>query len=62
MLTRELKQLREEVKLCEDIAIRSGIMTEKLKAVQEDAKQTRKERHKHEQHRRCGRTDRAIEP
>ena len=62
LLTRELKQLREEVKLCEDIAIRSGVMAEKLKAVQEDGKQTRKERKQHEQHRRCGRADRAIEP
>ena len=61
-MTRELKQLREEVKLCEDIAIRSGVMAEKLKAVQEDGKQTRKERKQHEQHRRCGRADRAIEP
>ena len=61
-LTRELKQLREEVKLCEDIAIRSGVLTEKLKAVQEDGKQTRKERNQHEQHRRCSRTDRSIEP
>ena len=62
LLTRELKQLREEVKLCEDIAIRSGIMTEKLKSVREDEKQTRKERNQYEQHRRCGRTDRSIEP
>lgn len=62
LLTRELKQLREEVKLCEDIAVRSGVLTEKLKAVQEDGKQNRKERNQHEQHRRCGRTDRAIEP
>lgn len=61
-LTNELKQLREEVKLCEDIAIRSGIMTEKLKAVREDEKQARKERNQHEQHRRCSRTDRSIEP
>ena len=62
LLTRELKQLREEVKLCEDIAVRSGIMTEKLKSIQEDRKQTRKERNQYEQHRRCGRTDRSIEP
>ncbi len=61
-LTGELKQLREEVKLCEDIAVRSGIMTEKLKAVHEDEKQTRKERTQHEQHRRCSGTDRSIEP
>ena len=62
LLTRELKQLREEVKLCEDIAIRSGIMTEKLITVQEDRKQTRKERNQHEQYRRCSRADRSIEP
>ena len=62
LLTSELKQLREEVKLCENIAVRSGILSEKLKAVRKGEDQTRKERSQHEQHRRCSRADRAFEP
>lgn len=61
-LTGELRQLREEVKLCDDIAARSGVMTEKLRIVRKDEILIRKERNQHEQHRRCSRANRAFEP
>lgn len=57
-LSRELKQLRWEVKLCSDIAIRSGIMLEHIKAVREDEESQRKEQKEHDQLRRCGGTNR----
>ena len=43
-----LKALRQEVHLCEDIAERSGVMAEKLKAVREDEKNQQKEEQQHE--------------
>lgn len=53
-LSRELTTLRREVKLCDDIAVRSGVMREKIKAVQEDEKSKRKETTRDEQFRRRG--------
>ena len=58
-LTNEIKNLRQEVRLCEDIRVRSGVMKEKIKTVREDGKQ--KETKRDEQLRRCGRTNRANE-
>ena len=46
-----LTQLRREVKLCDDIAQRSGVMLEKLKTVREDEKTTGKEKTRYEQFR-----------
>lgn len=37
-LSRELTSLRREVKLCDDIAMRSGVMREKIRVVREDEK------------------------
>ena len=57
-LSKELKQLRWEVKLCSDIEIRSGIMLEHIKTVREDEESQRKEQKEHDQLRRCGGTNR----
>ena len=57
-LSKELKQLRWEVKLCSDIEIRSGIMLEHIQAVREDEKSQRKEQKERDQLRRCGGTNR----
>lgn len=52
-LSERLKALRREVHLCDDIAERSGVMAEKLKAVREDEqKQRQKEEQQHEYIRR----------
>lgn len=52
-LSERLKALRREVHLCDDIAERSGVMAEKLKAVREDEqKQRQKEEQQHEHIRR----------
>ena len=51
-LTSEIKKLRQEVRLCEDIRVRSGVMKEKIKTVREDGKQ--KEVKRDEQLRRRG--------
>lgn len=53
-LSRELTTLRREVKLCDDIAVRSGVMREKIKAVREDEKSQGKEKQRNEQFRRRG--------
>lgn len=53
-LSREFTTLRREVKLCDDIAVRSGVMREKIKAVREDAKSQGKEKQHNEQFRRRG--------
>lgn len=58
-LTSEIKKLRQEVWLCEDIRVRSGVMKDKIKTVREDEKE--KEAKRDEQLRRCGRTNRANE-
>ena len=51
-LTSEIKKLRQEVRLCEDIRVRSGVMKDKIKTVREDGKQ--KEVKRDEQLRRRG--------
>lgn len=53
-LSKELAALRREVKLCDDIAARSGVMREKIKAVRENAKSQGKEKKRNEQFRRRG--------
>ena len=57
-LSRELSQLRREVKLCSDIEVRSGIMQEHIKTVREDEQSQRKEQKEYDQLRRCGGTNR----
>ena len=57
-LSRELATIRREVKLCDDIAIRSGVMKEKIKAVREDEQSQRKEQNRNEQLRRRSGTNR----
>ena len=54
-LSKELNQLRREVKLCSDIAVRSGILLERIQEIQ---KTQRKEQNEHDQFRRCGRANR----
>lgn len=55
----ELKKLRKEVRLCDDIAVRSGVMLEKLHFIQEEEKVREKEETKRdEQFRRRGRASR----
>ena len=51
-LTEQLKTLRREVHLCDDIAQRSGVITEKLKAVREDEQNQGKEKQQNEPIRR----------
>lgn len=51
VISGQLKTLREEVRLCDDIAQRSGVMQEKLKTVREDEKATGKEKTRYEQFR-----------
>lgn len=53
-ITKELFKLRGEVKLCDGIAVRSGVIAEKLQAVREDEKQEKEEK-SHESFRRSGR-------
>ena len=57
-LSKELSQLRRGVKLCSDIAVRSGIMLEHIQKVREDENHQRKEKTEHDQFRRCGRANR----
>ena len=57
-LSKELSQLRREVKLCNDIAARSGVMLEHIQKVREDENHQRKEKTEHDQFRRCGRANR----
>lgn len=51
-LTEQLKNLRREVHLCDDIAQRSGAIIEKLKAVREDEQNQGKEKQQNEPIRR----------
>ena len=51
-LTEQLKNLRREAHLCDDIAQRSGVITEKLKAVREDEQNQGKEKQQNEPIRR----------
>lgn len=50
-MSSQLTQLRREVRLCDDIAQRSGVMQEKIRAVREDEKTTGKEKTRYEQFR-----------
>lgn len=54
----ELKRLRREVHLCDDIAERSGVMLEKLRVIQEEERNKEQEENRDEQLRRRGRTSR----
>ena len=60
-LTGEIRKMRKEVVLCDRIAERSGIIREKLQAVQRE-RQEGKEGKAHEHRRRSGRADGADEP
>lgn len=60
-ITGEIKKMRKEVVLCDGIAERSGVMREKLQAVQRE-RQKGKEGTAHEYRRRSGRADGADEP
>ncbi len=52
LLGEKLKELRKEVKLCEDIAVRSKVIEEKVGAVRaEEEKSKRKENRNYEQRR-----------
>lgn len=51
-MSKMLGALREEVRLCDDIAVRSGVMLEKLNAVREDEKSRGKEDNRNEHVRR----------
>lgn len=61
-LSGELAAIRREVKLCEDIAARSGVIKEKIKAVREDEKSRGKENERNEQFRRRGGAGRETQP
>ena len=58
VLSAELKQLRREVKLCESIAERSGLVKEGLESIIEQDISERKEKTQHEHSRRRSGTDR----
>ena len=60
-ISKELSTLRREVRLCDDIARRSGVIREKIQAVRED-ENNRKEMKRDEQFRRRGRTGREAQP
>lgn len=57
-ISRELKALRKEVRLCDDIAIRSGVIKEKIKVVRKDEQSKGKENKRNEQFRRRSGTGR----
>ena len=60
-ISKELAGLRREVRLCDDIAVRSGVMREKIKAVREDEQSKGKENNRNEQFRRRGGTGREAQ-
>ena len=61
-ITGRLKTIRKEVRLCEGIEARSGILREKLQVIRADEnEQQRKELMKNEHRRRSGRTNRPNE-
>ncbi len=61
-ISKRLGEIRKEVRLCEDIAARSGMLKEKLQAVRAEEQETkRKELMKNEHRRRCGGTNREDE-
>lgn len=57
-LSKELAGLRKELSLCNGIALRSGVIKEKLKSVREDEQIKGKEKNDYEHIRRRSRTDR----
>ncbi len=57
-LSSQLATLRREVKLCNDIALRSGIMLEHIQLEKAKEQSVRKEKNEHEQRRRCSGTNR----
>jgi relaxase/mobilisation nuclease domain len=61
-LSGQLKELRREVKLCEDVAVRSQTIRNKMEAAWEEEKSKGKEREQDVQFRRRGGTNRANEP
>lgn len=61
-LSGQLKELRREVKLCEDVAVRSQTIRNKMEAAREEEKSKGKEREQDVQFRRRGGTNRANEP
>ncbi len=61
-ISKELSQLRREVMPCDDIATRSGVMREKIRAVREDEKSKGKETTRNEQFRRRGGAGREAQP
>lgn len=61
-ISKRLSVIRKEVKLCDGIAVRSGVMKEKLSTIRaENHEQQRKELMKNEHRRRSGRTNRPNE-
>jgi hypothetical protein len=58
VLSKKLNALRKEVRLCDGIAARSGLIKDKLKAVAQSEISVRKEKNEHEQFGRRGRTNR----
>lgn len=61
-LSGQLKGLRREFRLCEDIAVRSQAIRDKMKAAREEEKSQGKEREQDVQFRRRSGTNRANEP
>lgn len=57
-ISKELAGLRREVRLCDNIAVRSGVMREKIEAVWKDEQSRGKENNRNEQFRRRGGTGR----
>lgn len=61
-ITGRLNTIRKEVRLCEEIEVRSGVLKEKLQTIWTEEQETkRKELMKNEHRRRSGRTDRPNE-
>lgn len=61
-LSQTLAGLRKEVVLCDGIAVRSGVIAEKIKTVREETLTKEKEMKANESIRRRGGTGRAVEP
>ena len=61
-ITGRLNTIRKEVRLCEGIEVRSGVLKEKLQTIRAEEQETkRKELMKHEHRRRSGRANRPNE-
>ncbi len=58
LCNQSLSALRREVRLCEEIARRSGVLSEKIRRIQRDAQTNRKETKHHEPFRRRSGTGR----